>query len=121
MQQGSLLLNLYIQPKASRDQIVGVHGNELKIAITAPPVDGKANAHLTKFLSKAFKVPKRDIKIVKGDLGRHKQIQVLNPRVIPKQIAVLLDSMYPSTSKCRLQSRLSKSNSRCIVEIMVVP
>ena len=62
------------------------------IAITAPPVDGKANAHLTKFLSKAFKVPKGDIIIRKGELGRHKQVEVLTPRVIPAQIAELLDT-----------------------------
>lgn len=40
-----LVLRLYIQPKASRDSIVGVHGDELKVAITALPVDGRANAH----------------------------------------------------------------------------
>ena len=56
-----LLLRLYLQPKASRDQFVGQHGDELKIAITAPPVDGKANAHLVKFLSKQFKVAKSAI------------------------------------------------------------
>jgi len=89
-QQDDLLLNLYIQPKASRDQIVGVHGEELKIAITAPPVDGKANAHLTKYLSKAFKVPKGDIVILKGQLGRHKQIKILSPRLIPEIISALL-------------------------------
>ena len=44
-----LLLDLFIQPKASRDQIMGPHGDELKVAITAPPVDGQANAHLIKF------------------------------------------------------------------------
>ncbi|ABV35840.1 protein of unknown function DUF167 [Shewanella sediminis HAW-EB3] len=89
-QQDDLLLNLYIQPKASRDQIVGVHGEELKIAITAPPVDGKANAHLIKYLSKAFKVPKGDIVILKGQLGRHKQIKILSPRLIPEIINALL-------------------------------
>ncbi|RTR39114.1 YggU family protein [Shewanella canadensis] len=89
-QQDDLLLNLYIQPKASRDQIVGVHGEELKIAITAPPVDGKANAHLIKYLSKAFKVPKGDIMILKGQLGRHKQIKILSPRLIPQIINALL-------------------------------
>ncbi|RTR34598.1 DUF167 family protein YggU [Shewanella atlantica] len=89
-QQDDLLLNLYIQPKASRDQIVGIHGEELKIAITAPPVDGKANAHLIKYLSKAFKVPKGDIVILKGQLGRHKQVKILSPRLIPEIINALL-------------------------------
>ncbi|MCE9685237.1 DUF167 family protein YggU [Shewanella sp. AS16] len=89
-QQDALLLNLYIQPKASRDQIVGLHGEELKVAITAPPVDGKANAHLSKYLAKAFKVPKSDIQILKGELGRHKQVKIINPKNIPPEIAALL-------------------------------
>ncbi|MGS0673528.1 DUF167 family protein YggU [Shewanella sp. 0m-4] len=90
LQQGDLLLQLYIQPKASRDQIVGLHGEEIKIAITAPPVDGKANAHLTKYLSKAFKVPKGDIAIVKGQMGRHKQVKITAPKLIPAEIQNLL-------------------------------
>ncbi len=85
-----LVLKLYIQPKASRDKIVGLHGEELKIAITAPPVDGKANAHLAKFLSKQFKTAKGDIKIEKGELGRHKQIRVSSPSHIPDIIKALL-------------------------------
>ena len=90
-QQGeSLLLNLYIQPKASRDQIVGPHGEELKIAITAPPVDGKANAHLTKYLAKQFRVAKGQVSILKGELGRHKQVRIDDPAQIPEPIEQLL-------------------------------
>lgn len=85
-----LLLRLYIQPKASRDNIVGIHGDELKIAITAPPVDGKANSHLTKFLSKQFKVAKSNIVIEKGELGRHKQIRIMTPSQIPQEIKAIL-------------------------------
>ena len=85
-----LILRLYIQPKASRDNIVGLHGDELKIAITAPPVDGKANAHLTKFLSKQFKVAKGKISIQKGELGRHKQVRITAPVVIPSVVKQLL-------------------------------
>ena len=92
LQQSDLLLNLYIQPKASRDQIVGLHGNELKVAITAPPIDGKANAHLSKYLAKAFKVPKSNIHIVKGELGRHKQIRVIDPKLIPSVITELMSN-----------------------------
>lgn len=76
-------LDVYIQPKASRDQIQGWHGEELKIAITAPPVDGQANAHLIKFLSKQFKVAKSQIVIHKGELGRHKTVRITSPQQLP--------------------------------------
>ncbi|WP_153914032.1 DUF167 family protein YggU [Shewanella sp. TC10] len=89
-QQNDLLLNLYIQPKASRDQIIGLHGDELKIAITAPPIDGKANSHLIKYLSKAFKVPKADVVILKGAQGRHKQVKISMPKQIPSEVSHLL-------------------------------
>ncbi|WP_440865479.1 DUF167 family protein YggU [Symbiopectobacterium purcellii] len=85
-----LVIRLYIQPKASRDQIVGLHGDELKLAITAPPVDGQANAHLVKFLAKQFRVAKGAVNIEKGELGRHKQIRIVNPQHIPTEIAALI-------------------------------
>lgn len=90
-QQGNLLLKLYIQPKASRDQFIGLHGDELKVAITAPPVDGKANAYLTKFLAKQFKVPKSQVQIVKGLQSRHKQVHIEAPQVIPKPLQPMLN------------------------------
>lgn len=85
-----LVIHLYIQPKASRDKIVGLHGDELKVAITAPPVDGKANAHLSKYLAKQFRVAKGQVVIEKGELGRHKQVRVESPREIPQIISELL-------------------------------
>ncbi|UJF19067.1 DUF167 family protein YggU [Vibrio sp. SS-MA-C1-2] len=85
-----LILRLYIQPKASRDKIVGLHNNEIKVAITAPPIDGKANSHLTKFLAKQFKVAKSKLVIEKGELGRHKQIRVIDPPRIPPEIAAYI-------------------------------
>ncbi|CAM3022475.1 DUF167 family protein YggU [Vibrio mytili] len=85
-----IVLKLYIQPKASRDKLVGLHGDELKIAITAPPVDGKANTHLTKFLAKQFKVAKGGVHIEKGELGRHKQIRIESPTQIPAEVKAIL-------------------------------
>ncbi|WP_373099661.1 MULTISPECIES: DUF167 family protein YggU [Pasteurellaceae] len=87
---GDLRLRIFLQPKASRDHIAGVHDGELKISITAPPVDGQANAHLMKFLSKTFKVPKSTIVLEKGELSRHKQILIPAPKVIPPLIQTLL-------------------------------
>ena len=86
-----LVLRLYIQPKASRDSIIGPHGDELKVAITAPPVDGKANAHLVKYLAKCFRVAKGQVLVEKGELGRHKQIKIIDPQQIPTQVAALLE------------------------------
>ncbi|EHH1181994.1 YggU family protein [Vibrio vulnificus] len=85
-----VVLRLYIQPKASRDKILGLHGDELKIAITAPPIDGKANGHLTKLLGKWFKVAKNLVTIEKGELGRHKQVRVHAPQQIPDEVKAIL-------------------------------
>lgn len=85
-----LRLRIYTQPKASRDEIVGLHGDELKVAITAPPVDGKANSHIIKFLAKEFAVAKSRIKIVKGQLSRHKLIEIESPGKIPKVVFELI-------------------------------
>ncbi|KXF80130.1 DUF167 family protein YggU [Enterovibrio coralii] len=90
LENDDLILRLYIQPKASRDQWMGQHGEEIKLAITAPPVDGKANAHLTKFLSKQFKVAKGQIDIEKGELGRHKQVRIHAPTLYPEAISDLI-------------------------------
>lgn len=88
-----LVLRLYIQPKASRDSLVGVHGDELKVAITAPPVDGQANAHLVKFLAKQFRVAKGQVVIEKGDLGHHKQVKIIGPQQIPTEVAALIEPL----------------------------
>jgi uncharacterized protein (TIGR00251 family) len=89
--EDGLVLRLYIQPKASRDAIVGLHGDEVKVAITAPPVDGQANAHLVKYLAKQFRVAKSQVVIEKGELGRHKQVKIIHPQTIPTDVAALLN------------------------------
>lgn len=88
-----LWLDLLIQPKASRDQFQGLHGDEIKLAITAPPVDGQANSHLVKYLAKQFKVAKSQINIVRGELGRHKTVTIAAPKQYPELIAELLQGV----------------------------
>lgn len=83
-----LILPILLQPKASRDKLVGWQGAELKITITAPPVDGKANAHLIKFLAKQFKVAKSAITIEAGELSRHKRLRIRSPKVLPDGLDV---------------------------------
>ncbi|MBS1211643.1 MAG: protein Mettu [Proteobacteria bacterium] len=80
---GALILDIHVQPRASRDEIAGVHGDRLKIRITAPPVDGKANRHLIAYLAKVFGVPKSDVTIVAGESGRDKRAQINDPKRFP--------------------------------------
>ncbi len=70
------LLALYIQPKSSRNQFCGLYGDEMKLAITAPPVDGKANKAVRQFLAKFFGVAKSAIILKRGRQSRHKQFIV---------------------------------------------
>lgn len=69
-------LLLFIQPKASKTEIVGEHDNRLKIRIMGPPVDGAANKELIAFLKKKLKVDKNDIEISAGQNGRRKSVKV---------------------------------------------
>ncbi len=66
-------LALYIQPKASHNSFLGLHGEELKLAITAPPVDGKANKAVIAYLAKFFGVAKSSVSIKSGLQSRHKR------------------------------------------------
>lgn len=85
-QGNTLLLNVHTQPRASRDEITGVHGDALKIRITAPPVDGKANAHLQKYLAEVFGVPRAQVELLHGETGRRKQFRILDPVKLPAPV-----------------------------------
>lgn len=81
-----LLLNVRAQPRSSRDELGEVVGDQIKVRITAPPVDGKANAHLTAFLAKVFGVAKSQVDLVAGETGRDKRIRVHAPKRLPAGI-----------------------------------
>ena len=73
-EKGSLSLVLHIQPRASKNRIVGLHGKNLKLAVTAPPADGKANKAVVKFLADFFSIPKKGINIKSGLQSRKKRV-----------------------------------------------
>ncbi len=77
-----VMLACWVQPKSSRDAVAGIHGDSLKVAITAPPVDGKANAHLCKYIAKLAGIPKSSVDIASGHASRRK---VLSLRDIDKK------------------------------------
>lgn len=80
---GTLILELHVQPRASRDEVAGVHGERLKIRLTAPPVGGRANTQLVRFLAGSFRVPTTAVSIESGASGRDKRVAIRAPRSIP--------------------------------------
>ncbi|WP_242395671.1 DUF167 domain-containing protein [Anaeromyxobacter oryzisoli] len=73
---GGVVLEILVQPRASRTRVVGEHDGRLKIQLAAPPVEGEANAALVEFLAGALRARKADVAIVRGDTGRRKTVRV---------------------------------------------
>ena len=74
---GGVRLTLHIQPRASRTELAGRHGDALKVRVAAPPVDGAANAELVRFLAELLGVAKSAVEIVSGVSGRRKVVRVV--------------------------------------------
>ena len=75
---GGVTVSLFIQPRASKNEIIGPQGEGLKVRLTAPPVGGAANKMCTTFLAKCLGVSKSSLEIVSGQSSRHKQILIRN-------------------------------------------
>lgn len=73
--EGGVRLQLHIQPRASITEIVGVHGDALKVRLAAPPVDGAANDALIRFLAERLGVPRSAVQLIAGMSGRRKLIE----------------------------------------------
>jgi len=82
----ALVLNIRVQPRASRNEIAGPAGDHLKIRLTTPPVDGKANKHLLEFLAKACGVSKNQIELLSGASARNKRVRIASPKKLPTGI-----------------------------------
>jgi TIGR00251 family protein len=73
---GSLLLRLHVQPRAAANDLAGLQGNMLKIRLTSPPVDGKANQAVIAYLAKLFHLPKAALTIKSGHQSRKKTVSI---------------------------------------------
>ena len=82
-----LVLLVHVQPRASQAGLTGVHGDRLKVKITAAPVDGQANADMCKLFSKVFGVAKSRIIIQSGHTSRDKCVCIKSPQKLPDIIA----------------------------------
>jgi uncharacterized protein len=72
----ALIFNVRVVPRASRSEIVGAHDGALKVRISAPPVDGAANAELVRLLAKTFGIAKSEVEITGGHASKNKQVKL---------------------------------------------
>ena len=75
----TLTLQLHVQPGAKKTVAAGKHGASIKIRLAAPPVEGKANAALLRFLAEAFAVPPRQVTLLRGEKSREKVVRIESP------------------------------------------
>jgi uncharacterized protein (TIGR00251 family) len=78
LQNNSLALDIHVQPRSSRNRVAGLHGSAVKVCVTAPPVDNKANAAVIKLLASFFGVPRSSLAIKSGSQGRSKRVLISN-------------------------------------------
>jgi len=71
-----IIINLHVQPRASKNEICGIQDKALKIRLTSPPVDGAANKLCCEFLAKLFGVSKSSVELVSGETSRHKRVRI---------------------------------------------
>ena len=72
----AIRFSVQLQPRASKNEIAGLHGGSLKVRVTAPPVEGLANDALIDFLSQSLDIPRRNVCIVSGFSSRKKVVEV---------------------------------------------
>lgn len=76
MEEAAVFLKVLLQPRASRDDIDGMHGVALKVRVTAPPLEGRANTALKKFLAKKLGLSPSRVEIIAGERSREKLLLI---------------------------------------------
>jgi uncharacterized protein (TIGR00251 family) len=76
MKEAAVTLKVRLQPRASRDGIDGLHGDALKVRVTAPPVEGRANKAVKKLLAEKFGLSPSQIEIIAGERSREKLLRI---------------------------------------------
>ncbi len=85
-----------VQPRARKNAITGVVGDALKLALTAPPVDGRANQALAEFLAKILEIPRASVTIASGETSRNKVVRIarVSKRVVEQRLTEVLNLKF---------------------------
>lgn len=86
IEDSAIILTLHVQPGAKRSEIAGLHGEALKIRLAAPPIEGRANDALLRYLAELFSVPQRNVELLRGAQSRHKVVRISGSTVAPQEL-----------------------------------
>jgi len=81
-----ITMTLHVQPGAKQTTVAGLHGDALKIRLAAPPLEGRANEALLRFIADFFMVPLRNVELKQGGQSRHKRVDVRGSTVNPDSL-----------------------------------
>lgn len=76
LEGGEVILALRVQPRASRNELAGLIGQELKLRVAAPPVDDAANEEVLRFLARTLGCPRNQLRLAQGRASRHKRVGI---------------------------------------------
>ena len=99
VKDGVVFLQLYVQPGGKRSEVMGLYdgptGQCLKIRVQAPPVEGKANEEVLRFIVELMELPKRSVSLAKGSQSRMKTLEIVSvpQEVVEKQLSKVLNSI----------------------------
>ncbi|MFA6016260.1 MAG: DUF167 domain-containing protein [Gallionellaceae bacterium] len=81
-----ITLTLHVQPGAKQTAVAGLHGEALKIRLAAPPIEGRANSALLKYIAQRFAVPLKSVELKHGEQSRHKVVSISGSQFNPEEL-----------------------------------
>jgi len=78
----NLIIKIKVEPRSSKSGIVGPYGDALKVKLTSPPVEGKANKELIEVLAKGYGIPKKNIEIISGQSSKNKTVKLIGVKSV---------------------------------------
>lgn len=84
--EDTITLTLHVQPGAKKNEVAGLYGDALKLKLAAPPLEGRANEALLKYIAGLFGVPVRQVELRQGEQSRHKVVAVTGGRIDPESL-----------------------------------
>lgn len=82
--EGVLIISIHVQPRARRTEVVGIHGESLKVRVAAPALENRANEVLIAFVAERFGVARRDVTLLSGEKSREKRLAVRSATLDPE-------------------------------------